>query len=568
MKRTGLYSIIFFSIIILFTFSCTPPNPNDPPDTDRINLANGTTPDDYQIDLYQINETSITDDALLINVSHSGGCEEHTFTLFAHNYFMESYPVQAGILMAHDANNDMCEAFLTKDIQFDLIPLKEAYQSAYPNSSPDDTIVLRIFDPQNPETPIIVDYALGSATTDPAEVGEQTSNKPRELNPDVADSDIESLSAGNTEFALSLYHQLRQNVDGNLFYSPYSISAALAMAYAGAEGTTEQEMAETMNFTIPEDKIHAGFNYLDLELQSRGEGASAADGGEFRLNIANAIWGQKDYPFLTDFLDVLAINYGAGSNIVDFLNDPEASRITINQWVADKTEDKIDELLKPGTISSDTRLVLTNAIYFNAAWQNQFEESFTHDASFFLIDDSEISVPMMHQTESMGYVQGESFQAVELPYDGRELSMIIIVPDSGEFDAVESSLTSEDIAAIISDIQYHMVDLYMPKWEYRLNFSVRQMLINLGMQEAFSDAADFSGITDPSRLFISDVVHEAYVKVNEAGTEAAAATAVIFNESSILNPLTVNINRPFIYLIRDIETETIVFAGRVLNPAQ
>ncbi len=392
------------------------------------------------------------------------------------------------------------------------------------------------------------------------------SDEPRDTAPDVSDSDLATLVEGNSDFAFNLYQQLKDE-EGNLFYSPYSISLALAMTYGGARGETETQMADALSFILSQDQLHPAFNALSLELDSRGEGAQGKDSEGFRLNIVNAIWGQLDYEFLSDYLDLLAVNYGAGLRVLDFINAPEESRVTINDWVADQTEGRIEDLIPPGLINAMTRLVLTNAIYFNAAWLNPFEEDMTQDGVFHLLDGSQVTVPMMSQSEHLGYAEGDGYQAVELPYDGEELSMVILLPDSGQFDAFENALTAETVDEIIENLEYQQVDLTMPKFEFDSSFSLSQALSALGMPVAFTTSADFSGMTGNRDLYIADVVHKAFVSVDEAGTEAAAATAVLMELTAMPDVVEVSIDRPFIFLIRDIETGAILFVGRTLNPA-
>ncbi|MFC1938772.1 serpin family protein [Chloroflexota bacterium] len=409
--------------------------------------------------------------------------------------------------------------------------------------------------------------ACAQPAASPAEASVLKSEKPRITSPSVSEGDLDDLVSDNSAFALNLYQQLRTR-GGNLFYSPYSISLALAMTYAGARGETEEQMADALHFGLTQDKLHPSFNSLDIELAKRGEGAKGKDDEGFRLNIVNAIWGQKDYEFLTDFLDTLAENYGAGLRILDFIEAPEESRITINDWVSDQTEGRIEDLIPQGMIDSLTRLVLTNAIYFNAAWAFPFNENATSDGVFHLINGDEMTVPMMRQTESFGYAEGDNYQAIELPYDGNELSMVILLPDSGEFSAFESSLDFHKLQEIIGNLQYGEVALTMLKFEFESSFDLKDTLSDMGMPVAFSENADFSGMTGNRELFITDVVHKAFVSVDEAGTEAAAATAVIVGLTAVPEePVTVNIDRPFIFMIRDIETESILFTGRVLNPA-
>jgi len=393
------------------------------------------------------------------------------------------------------------------------------------------------------------------------------SEKQREQSPKVAPSDISSLTEGNSVFAFNLY-KLLSTEEGNLFYSPYSISAALAMTYAGARGDTEKQMANTLQFYLSQNQLHPAFNSLDLELASRGEGAKGKDGEGFRLNIVNAIWGQKDYAFLVSFLDTLAESYGAGLRILDFINETEPSRIIINDWVSDETEGRIEDLIPQGTITQMTRLVLTNAIYFNAAWQYPFEEDATSPDVFYLLSGEEVTVPMMEQQESFSYTEGDNYQAVELPYDGQELSMVIILPDFGQFETFEEAIDYQNIKGIIESLERREVRLTMPKFEFDSSFGLKKTLTEMGMPVAFSAGADFSGMTGNKNLFISDVIHKAFVSVDEAGTEAAAATAVIMELTAMPEmPVEVTLNRPFIFLIRDIETGAILFVGRVMSPA-
>jgi serpin B len=394
------------------------------------------------------------------------------------------------------------------------------------------------------------------------------SDKERITSPDVSTSEQALLVEGNSAFAFELYQALKGK-EGNIFYSPYSISLALAMTYAGARGETAEQMADTLQFLLEQDRLHPAFNWLDAELAKRGEGAEGQDGEGFRLNIVNAIWGQKDYEFLTDFLDVLAENYGAGLRILDFMTETEKSRLTINDWVSNQTEERIKDLIPPGAIDALTRLVLTNAIYFNAAWDYPFNGNITADGPFYKLDSGQIIVPMMKQTESFGYTEGEGYQAVELRYDGDELSMVILLPASGNFEAFEEGLQAQQVNDIIRGLQRTLVALTMPQFEFDSEFRLAGTLADMGMPVAFSGGADFSGMTGNRELFISEVVHKAFVSVDEAGTEAAAATAVVMAGSGPEPPVPVEvtIDRPFIFLIRDIETGAILFVGRVLNPA-
>jgi serpin B len=405
-----------------------------------------------------------------------------------------------------------------------------------------------------------------AACVQPASGDVLRSEKPR-VSPAVSQSDLAALADGNNAFAFDLYQALK-GPQGNLFYSPYSVSLALAMAYAGARDTTEKQMAGTLHYTLPQDRLHPAFNGLDQELSGRGRGAKGKDGKGFRLNIVNAIWGQKGYPFLAQYLDLLAEDYGAGLRTLDFRTAPDDSRITINKWVAEQTEQRIKDLIPPGAIDPLTRLVLTNAIYFNAAWANNFEKNATQPADFHLADGSTVKVPTMHQTEHLGYAAGNGYRAVTLPYDGRELEMVVLLPDPGKFAEFEKSLTAGSVASIIKEVTPKQVSLSLPGFKYESEFSLGKILAAMGMPIAFSGQADFSGMTGNRELSISEVVHKAFVAVDESGTEAAAATAVVMRATAMpVMPMEVKVDRPFIFLIRDIQTGSVIFVGRVMNPA-
>jgi serpin B len=403
----------------------------------------------------------------------------------------------------------------------------------------------------------------------PAQAGELRSDLERESSPSVGSSDLEALVAGNTAFALDLYHELSGKYD-NLFYSPYSISLALAMTYGGARSDTELEMAETLHFDLSQARLHAAFNALDLELESRGEPIEMPDGEQegFKINIANSIWGQVDYTFLEEYLDLLALNYGAGMRLVDYVAAAEQARQEINAWVSDETEGRIEDLIPEGAVDQMTRLVLANAIYFNAAWMHPFNEEATTDAAFTLLDGEQVTVPMMRQTESMRYAEGAGYQIVERAYVGGQMAMDIILPDEGQFEAIERAMDSEWLAAALAGLQGGQVSLSMPRFEFESQIGLSQVLMVMGMPTAFGSGADFSGMDGGRNLFISDVLHKAFVSVDEEGTEAAAATAVIMSLTAIMDPpIEVSIDRPFIFLIRDLQTGAVLFIGRVMDPA-
>jgi serpin B len=384
----------------------------------------------------------------------------------------------------------------------------------------------------------------------------------RETSPNVARPALDELSAGNSAFAFDLYQAIRDS-KGNLFYSPYSISIALAMTYAGARGSTERQMADTLHYTLPQDQLHPAFNALDLKLTQQD--SADQDKGSFKLNIANSLWGQTGYSFRPEFLDVIAKNYGAGLRLLDFKDaaNREQSRLTINQWVSDQTAGKIKDLIAKDTLAEYTRLVLANAIYFKAEWQVPFLKP-TRNDTFTLLNGDPISVPMMSRRTDTGYAEDTDYQAIELNYKGDRMRMVILLPAPGQFEAFERSLNMERANAILQALQSHDIDLSMPKFKYDASLSLGGTLAKMGMPDALSQAADFSGMDGTRNLYISAVVHKAFVAVDEIGTEAAAATAVVVGITSM--PRVVTINRPFIFFIRDAETGTILFVGRVLDP--
>lgn len=385
------------------------------------------------------------------------------------------------------------------------------------------------------------------------------SDKLRQMDPEVEASELEQLVSGHSDFAFDLYHHLVADND-NLFFSPYSVSWALAMAYAGAAGDTAAQMEQTLQFRLPAQRFHPAMNSLDLAMASRGE---ETDGSGFRLNIANASWGQDGYSFLQSYLDTLAVNYGSGMFLLDFRNETEDSRHTINQWVSDRTAGKIDELLQQGDITPMTALVLTNAIYFKAAWAKPFALEITRDGEFFPLNGSAVTVPMMTTPqETFGFVEQEGYQAVELPYEGEALSMLVILPNVDRFSQVEAGLSGTMIEHVVSSLQPTELAVTMPRWQTKFRTELGGVLQQMGMVDAFGDA-DFSGITGSRDLRISLVIHEATVTVDEEGTEATAATAVVMSYGV---PQRMVVERPFIYVIRDNETGAIIFAGRVMNP--
>ncbi len=387
--------------------------------------------------------------------------------------------------------------------------------------------------------------------------------KPRELAPPAIADDLAALAAGNRALATDLYQAVRSS-DGNLFYSPYSVSLALAMAYAGARGETETEMAQALHFTLPQARLHPAFNALDLGLASATD-----DEGAFHLSIANGVWGQQGFDLQPEYLDVLALNYGAGLRLVDFV-DPaqrEQARQAMNAWVSAATEGRIEDLFPEGLLNEATRLVLANVIYFKADWQTPFTADATVPAPFTLLDGSQVQAPTMTRRASTGYAAGDRYEALELYYQGGRASMVILLPAAGQFEAFEATLDADLLDTITSQLQPTDLQIYLPRFEYAANLNLGEILAGLGMPSAFDpNTADFSGMDGRRDLYLTSVVHKAFVAVDEKGTEAAAATGVVAGATSM--PAVVTVDRPFVYLIRDRETGTVLFMGRVLNPME
>ena len=377
------------------------------------------------------------------------------------------------------------------------------------------------------------------------------------------DPNQQTAVAGNNKFALELYGKL-ENQQGNLFLSPYSISTALAMTSAGARGQTEKQMAEALCFApMKSEQFHKTFGEIIRQLNSAGEK------GGYELVVANALWGQKDYKFLPEFLTLVRENYGGDLQQVDFAAQTEAARKTINAWVESKTKDKIKELIKPGTLDSMTRLVLTNAIYFKGKWASPFKPERTEDSPFVLPDGQKVNVLMMNQTGKFGYMETNDIQVLEMPYVNTDLSMVILLPKKLDgIKELEKELVSDNLAGWLAKIHKREVQVFFPRFKMTSEFSLAKTLSSMGMPDAFSGKADFSGMTGNKDLFISAVVHKAYVDVNEEGTEAAAATGVAMKLTSVGKPPAVfRADHPFIFLIRDNKTGSILFMGRTANPA-
>ena len=374
----------------------------------------------------------------------------------------------------------------------------------------------------------------------------------------AADRDI--IIDGNTRFAFDLYQKLKAaNPGENIFISPFSISTALAMTYTGARGETEKQMAQTLHFSLPQKPLHQAFSSLQTSLQnSKG----------YELAIANRLWGQKGYPFLPDFLKFIDAHYQGGFEAVDYRQDPQGVLKIINQWVEVKTKAKIKNLLSEQDINSLTRLVLTNAIYFKGSWQAQFKPQNTIKAPFYLEDGKTASTSLMSQTDKFKYLDANTFEALELPYSGDRLSMLVLLPQKGtELGKLEKMLTLENLRAWRSSMQEMNMRVFLPKFKTESRFLLNEPLITLGMKDAFDERlADFSGIMGKKDLYISKVIHKAFVDVNEEGTEAAAATAVVMATKSMPMEFVFRADHPFIFAILDKQSGSVLFLGRLMKP--
>jgi serpin B len=387
--------------------------------------------------------------------------------------------------------------------------------------------------------------------------------------PDDSKADRAAVARGDNQFALDLYAKLRGE-ESNLFFSPYSISTALAMTRAGARGDTAAEMDKVLHFTLPQEKLHSAFAGLIKEIN--GDPADKKRG--YQLNTANALWGQKDFGFKADFLKLVKDDYGAGLNELDFMGAPDPARQTINGWVEKETHDKIKDLLHKGDLTSDTKLVLTNAIYFKGEWASQFKKDQTKDEPFYLAADKKAAAPLMNQRGDFSYFDGGTFQALELPYAGKNLSMVVLLPKKIDgLGDLEKHLTADKLGGWVGKLHMQEVIVSLPKFKTEQRISLTKTLSEMGMKLAFDDRkADLSGMAGkPGDLYISAVIHKAFVDVNEVGTEAAAATAVVVTtESARIEPMTPEFraDHPFLFLIRDVRSDSILFLGRLADPTK
>jgi len=413
----------------------------------------------------------------------------------------------------------------------------------------------------------------GNASQEPAPGSNMAqSKKPRDLSPVVELATTNALQKANGAFAHDLHGKLvASSPSTNGAFSPYSVSVALAMTYAGAATKTADEMSKTLHVDgLSADKVHAGFDALDLALNGREKSATTSkDKTPFQLHVVNSLWGTPHDQWGMGFLDTLAVDYGTGMRLTDFQSNPEGARSEINAWVSDQTETRIKDLLQPGTIANDTAIVLVDAVHFHGSWQNEFDEALTSDVPFHTLDGNSPAVPTMKTSDEMQYASGENFDAVMLAYDGVPMAMTIVVPKEGtSFSSFESSFDGSALDALEASATIAEVNLQLPKFTIKgSSISLRSALSELGMADAFTAQADFSPMTASDRIQLSDVIHQTFVSVDEHGTEAAAATAVIgVGTAAPSKTVNLNVDRPFLFFVRDLPTKTTLFQGRIVDP--
>ncbi|MGA2914724.1 MAG: serpin family protein [Sedimentisphaerales bacterium] len=374
------------------------------------------------------------------------------------------------------------------------------------------------------------------------------------------DSNMKTQVAANNDFAFSLYSKLNNSQKAsNLFFSPYSISTALAMVYAGAGGETKKQMAETLHFTLSNDNLHRIFGDLQREL-------IGGDKSDYQLLLANALWCQKGEPFLKEFLDLIQSYYGAAVKQLDFVKEAEQSRKTINLWVEGKTNNKIKDIIPSGGINEDVKIVLTNTIYFKGEWENKFAKEFTTLGEFNIDAKRTVKVNMMYMQGMNKFYEDDKLQVLELPYK-EEISMLLILSrDIEGIKEIDNILSANILKTFENKLKKEEIEIYLPKFKITWGiFSLNKALIDLGMTDAFTPKADFSGINGKGDLWISDVYHKAFIEVNEEGTEAGAGTAAILVAS--ISPV-FRADHPFIFIIKDNRSGSILFIGRLMNPAE
>lgn len=371
--------------------------------------------------------------------------------------------------------------------------------------------------------------------------------------------DKQHVGRSSNVFAFDLYKQL-SGKDRNLFFSPYSISSALAMTYTGAQGHTREEMAEVFGYYNKNTDHARGYQALKKHLDSLNQ-------DDLQLHLANSLWCQQNYNFQQDFLDINQEYFGAGIRQVDFKRRYRQIRKQINQWVEKQTNQKIQDLIDQGVLDRMTRLVLVNAIYFNGKWENPFPEGNTREQSFYITPEQKEKAPFMNHSLSLPYHEAGFYKAVEIPYSKGKLSMLILLPNRHEdMPKLERRLERSFYQSLSDSLNRQEVDLSIPRFKLKAKYQLNEPLQQMGMTSAFGGNADFSGMTGDKDLYISDIVHQSYVEVHEKGTEAAAATGVVMRKTAIVKKKSFTADHPFLFMIRDQQTHTILFMGKLRYP--
>lgn len=380
---------------------------------------------------------------------------------------------------------------------------------------------------------------------------------------DVGPDDLALVVAADAALGIDLFVELA--AEENLMLSPYSIATALSMLLPGANGPTADEIESVMHLEVDPAALHEARSFIDSALAAKSVAEPEDDREPFAINPANSAWGQGGFPFNDAYLEVLARNYGAGMRVVDFVSDPSGSTDTINGWVEEATEDRIVDLLPPGAVTVDTRLVLVNAIWFKANWADKFDPGATAPGEFTLLDGSTKTVPLMHSGGRGQYVQTDRYEAVRLPYAG-DASMVVMLPTVGTTPAeLAASLTADDLDP---EFGVYALSLTLPKFEFESDVPLRRGLQALGMNQAFdASAADLSGITNAADLFVQDALHKSFIALDENGTEAAAATAFTIGLTSAPPPAEFVADRPFLFWIEHGPTGEMLFLGQVTDPS-
>ncbi len=380
--------------------------------------------------------------------------------------------------------------------------------------------------------------------------------------------EVNSVVDANNQFAFELYAKYKLK-DGNVFFSPYSISSAVAMAYEGARGETAEQIQSVFHFPKDDSLRREAFVKVNNFINKKDK--------KYQLCLANALWAQKDYVFTPDYFSLIKNYYDGNATNLDFKADPGNSCLIINEWIEERTNGKIKDLI-PG-LDRLTRLVLTNAIYFKGFWLKQFKKSYTQEEEFSVSADNRIKVPMMHlsgEEANFNYLETPDFQILELPYEGNELAMLILLPKGDNLQVLEESLSLEKLSEWKRQLRNQEIDVYLPKFKFENKYFMRQDLKSLGVLAAFTPGidfegeADFSGMTGKRDLHIDEIVHQAFIEVNEEGTEAAAATAVMMlaGKGMSMPPKIFKADHAFIFIIQDKEMGNILFMGRVSDPAK